>query len=78
MKPSEKGREQELPRPAPPECRVYADFRDALYRLEAAAEGAISDCEDLEASPPILHLVEGLAKVVSSTVTRLPRPSAEG
>ncbi len=59
-------------------ARVYADFRDALYRLEAAAEDAISDCEDLEASPRILHLVEGLAKVVSSTVTQLPEPSAEG
>ncbi len=57
---------------------VYADFRDALYRLEAAAEDAISDSADLQASPAIFELVDRLAKAVALTVAQLPQPSAEG
>jgi hypothetical protein len=59
-------------------ANVYADFRDALYRLEAAAEDATSDSLDLQASPAILDLFDRLAKAVASTVAQLPRPSAEG
>jgi hypothetical protein len=59
-------------------AKLYADFRNAIYRLEAAAEDAVADLEDLSASRSVVDLVERLAKVVSSTVAQLPRPSAEG